>query len=609
MSIKFNIGSPGDPRNSFEVRVLSGGYGSKRTFSFNLTPWPDDTLYMHSEFGREGCYIEATTRINASNAFPKLFNGQAALIRIRGCPETTAIVKSVTYECIGNDGDWRLIVIMEPVVFNAANQYDVIDYSLSGNNQLSPFEIVGRLLEEASGALYADDSMLKICTELDESDSSKHYMYDSVHWKYKCIGDAIDSICYESELEYYYELFPGMAIHAGWPAPPITPDATGRALTGVFTSINNGGRFAPMRYRGFLNGNKKDFEGITCVVSGSPVLCAGMIFNWPPLGIPLKIVCSDFYMSNEGEAETSLLAIDRMSPPLTTQLALDNYKDDLHAKELELNRKTPYGFRIADVKPCDKFYGEKATTATKVEEFQQNPVEWKPVEDTILFPNLVWASPFTGDGVGLLFPKQDANRRLIFFPEHEQDFGIVSDGIWRKDEVKEEVIPERNDDDFLLRLKDGFMYFDAENKEWYLKSPVVKMEGGDPGGADTKPDPTQTDGLWIEINSESNSHITVHFSDDKYAELSNDGVVMHFSSSNYVELTSGGAVIEASSIKLGSGASMATAKNGDDVNVAQAFLTWLNVHVHGSPGSPPVTPFVGPQIGDILATSTKVKNE
>jgi len=231
------------------------------------------------------------------------------------------------------------------------------------------------------------------------------------------------------------------------------------------------------------------------------------------------------------------------------------------------------------------------------------------VEDTLLFPNLVWASPFTGDGVGLLFPKQDANRRLVFFPNHEQHFGVVCDGVWRKDEVKEEVIPERNDDDFLLRLKDGFMYFDAENKEWYFKSPAVKMEGGDPDDAGTKPDPTSTDGIWIELTSDSNKHITIHFSDDKYAELSNDGVVMHFSSSNYVELKSGGAVIEASSIKLGSGASLATAKNNDNVNAATAFTTWLNGHVHGAPGTPPVTPFTGPLIGNIQASSTKVKNE
>jgi len=77
-----------------------------------------------------------------------------------------------------------------------------------------------------------------------------------------------------------------------------------------------------------------------------------------------------------------------------------------------------------------------------------------------------------------------------------------------------------------------------------------------------------------------------------------------------LDLPSGGNVkIDAEEIDLGSGANNGVARLDDTVDVDTGLMTWLNSHVHGPPGSPPVTPFTGSITGKINSASSKVKAE
>lgn len=67
--------------------------------------------------------------------------------------------------------------------------------------------------------------------------------------------------------------------------------------------------------------------------------------------------------------------------------------------------------------------------------------------------------------------------------------------------------------------------------------------------------------------------------------------------------------MDADEIKLGFSATLGAARDTDSVDIFGAFLTWLNSHVHPSPGTPPATPFTGPQIGNISSASSKTKVE
>jgi hypothetical protein len=160
---------------------------------------------------------------------------------------------------------------------------------------------------------------------------------------------------------------------------------------------------------------------------------------------------------------------------------------------------------MADVFPNSKdtrdtSHGKYKAIIVPKDSNKQDSGSWD-FSDKITMSPLTRTTPYAGDGVGLLFPEVTKSRALVFTPNKHFNHSYVGPMTWKEGEGAH-TMPACEDADFLLRLADGYLYFDAANKTWLLRAEKVKIEGAAPAAAGTKPDTTPTSGTYIKVSSD-----------------------------------------------------------------------------------------------------------
>lgn len=282
-----------------------------------------------------------------------------------------------------------------------------------------------------------------------------------------------------------------------------------------------------------------------------------------------KIIRATYAERGDGNSESTGIALGNK---FICDSGVNSWLAGRELDERAPSKKTS-SFRIGDVVvPVDK----DGNALDKYEEL--SGLAWMKSPDSVLYkdprnidfsdrgimPGLIMGSPFAGNGVGLKFPVKDLSRVLAMTPHELGVNPVISCMLWKYDDI----VPECEPEDLYLRLDDGYIYFNKENKTWLVKSEVIKLEASTPEVPETKPDPTTTTGQWIKISK--GGSIELHFGTNDYILVDDDEV--HVKSG--VEV-----VIDAPSIKLGSMASL---------NLALADHThYISVPIVGPVGTTP----------------------
>ena len=95
-------------------------------------------------------------------------------------------------------------------------------------------------------------------------------------------------------------------------------------------------------------------------------------------------------------------------------------------------------------------------------------------------------TPYAGDGVGMLFPQEENQHRLLFSPNGERDMGLIGPGFYAEGQTP----PVRGSEkDFRLQMPNGSgsMYFDNDKGRWFLQGKKIAI-GNTPPAHDENPD-------------------------------------------------------------------------------------------------------------------------
>jgi len=307
---------------------------------------------------------------------------------------------------------------------------------------------------------------------------------------YISLAQVVEDIVDENKCEWYCDPFDN-SICVG------SPVAT-RSLVGGSSNTTNG----ITRYQFFQMSGKMFasfvFDGTVDALIGSSIVIDGS--RW-------KVIKCEYGARGNGYKECTGIAImnKHVCGKKTNQWFTRKDIDTRQYYDVERQTKI---VDIVDPSSGDKKVDSYATRNTvkwarkgiKRESEQELPMkDMRQYEflDGYIIDNVIVSTPFAGDGVGLKFPFVDTSRHLLIFPEKKGGYSIIDGAIWKAGDA----IPKCEPKDLYLRMEKGSLYFDEANETWLVKAKNVKLEAARPDAADTKPDPTKTDGTFVKLES------------------------------------------------------------------------------------------------------------
>jgi len=413
------------------------------------------------------------------------------------------------------------------------------------------------------------------------------YNYDSVvNDGSRCIGEIIDDLVAQNDMEWYCDPFSG-SITLGYkcPARPYFIDDMMEILNNKVKYFSYGGRLF-----------------MSFILEGSPSFIVGSSLVYK--GVTWKIIKGIYGENGRGLKESIGICIKNNH---TATRALMEAIDIKHGDWIETPKIMLGDASISDEEIGDA-WREKTRVLFNVDKKTKtlDPQEIEFYEGQQI-ENVIWSSPFAGNGIGMRFPVYDKQRNMVFSTDRLQGFSMIGNSIWKKDDV----VPECEPKDFYLRMEKGSLYFDEQEETWLVKSNSVKLEADDPDDAESKPDPTTATGMWLELDKDS--HITIHVDDSNYIEVASDGKIRINASS---EVT-----VEGPAINLGAAASLKNARVTDIVDTTVLSPWWTAVVAATTAGGGPtlagwaafyayiVATGMPSNVGVIKSNTSKVKSE
>jgi hypothetical protein len=223
-------------------------------------------------------------------------------------------------------------------------------------------------------------------------------------------------------------------------------------------------------------------------------------------GIYWKPIKSEFYANGYGESEQHLIMIRTIHTCDYTLLSILNESKPINSKTMVLNDTVKFGDVFLNVDKTDdpdyKHHMQHGVNEVNVhpsDSSTQDQGSWD-FKENIKLKGITHLTPYAGDGVGVIFPTTKKSHGLVFTPNGNHNDSFTGLFTW-KEGKNEEVVPSCNDADFLLRLQNGYLYFDAEKKTWLLRSSEVKIEAEDPEDASNRPEVGDGDTTFIKLGA------------------------------------------------------------------------------------------------------------
>jgi len=454
----------------------------------------DNEMQVFSSFGIDGTYCEACIHvidpITTKKSIPQI--GDPISVVVHGIKNGTLIfiISNVRYKDTLGDENWRLEITGEAPLY-----YWMRHCEYNGTIDLGKSKDYGEAISKLMrAAMDANGLPDKFTVHYNKDKVSK--AFDYIFSFNQTVAFIINRIAHELELEYYYSPF-GNDLYIGSPSPSdeeLDTEGLGR-LAGagrhVKYAIPGGGGDAKVVYDAVIPG----------ALYALPGSLAAMADGWL-----WKVVKGSYYARGDGERENhvKLLRADVLCDDLLLAVLED---EDIHSSFPEVGDLIKVGdvSQRDGMSDKDHVHGRYQALVAPSDSSKQDSGAWDFSDEIKMLP-LTKTTPFAGDGVGLLFPKTTKSRALIFSPNEHHNHGYIGPMTWKEGKDKQQV-PEKEDDDFLLRLEDGYIYFDKANATWLLRSATVKIEAATPAAATTKPDTTPESGTYIKI--ENDGSVTV----------------------------------------------------------------------------------------------------
>jgi len=504
----------------------------------------ENEIQVFSSYGIEGTYIEACIyvidKVTASVAKPLV--GGLMEVTISGIDGGKMLftITDVRYQDTDGDENWRLEITGETPLYYILRHCEY-NGTIDLGKSASYGEAIAELIKAGLEANDLGDEPFKVYYNPDGVKKA----YESIFCFNETVAFAINKMAHELCLEYYYSPFES-AVYIGAPSPS---DDT--IDIGNFEALASSGKHVKYAIPGASPVTVYDV-----VMPGSLLILPGSMVAMSD-GNLWKAVKASYYASGQGEREQHV----KLIPAGVTcdQLLLAVLGDaDIKSSYPGIDPMV----KIADVDLLDPRFRPSAHGVYKalvapVDSSKQDSGAWD-FDDNVMMKPLTMTTPYAGDGVGLLFPAVEKGRSLVFHPNGHRNIGYIGPMTWKEGKESQQV-PVKENDDFLLRLKEAELYFDAADKCWLLRGSKIVIHADDPAAASSKPS-----------LAAGTAYITIQ--------------------------SDGNVVIEGATIKLGEGASKFVA---------------LADHVHdltsticAAPGSP-----VTGTLGQSSSNSTKTKVE
>jgi len=472
------------------MRGFSGEY-----VGYNNISNSDTEIQIFSSFGKEGTTIEVCIYVidpvTANKAKP--FIGDLMYVWIKGVRRGRIgfVVSEVRLEDTNGDENWRLQITGEVPLFYVLRHCEMngtIDLGKSTNYG----NAIAKMIKTGLDQHGLHDEEFRVVYNGDKAPKT----FDSLFCFNESVAKVIDHIAHEMGLEYYYSPF-ASELYMGAP----TPSDENNDIGGVDALAATGHH---CRY-GVKGPDGKIIDVYDVVMPGQLIILPGAMVGLND-GFLYKAVEASYYANgnNEREQHVKLVKSEFICDDIFMALLNDQA---IHSSYPAVNELV----KVVDVFPNDKSdrdpsHGKYMAYVAPKDTSKQDSGAWD-FSDEILMSPLTRTTPYAGDGVGLLFPKVTKSRALVFTPNKHFNHSYVGPMTWKEGEGAH-VVPNCGDKDFLLRLSDGYLYFDEANKTWLLRAEHVKMEGAAPVAAGTKPDTTPASGTYIKVNNDGS--VVVH---------------------------------------------------------------------------------------------------
>jgi hypothetical protein len=446
---------------------------------------------IFSSFGKEGSYIEVCLYVmdptTTQRSRPCIGDTFRVKIQGSGLGSIPWVISDIRFEEPDAPGkEWCLRITGEPPLYRAlchCTTWGMIDLGKSGNYMDAITEVAMKALKEAD--LY-DENLEDFSVNCVLEGVDK--VYEKMFCFNETVADMVDEIASELGLEYYYSPFEP-SLFMGKPLASFEESDIEQ-----FDELAPSGKY--INYGLFDGGVVEIFD---MVVQGGAMFLPGSMAR---IGGELwKAIKASYYANGENERENHVKMIRAAVTCDEILMACINDEvlppDFPHVKD---------GVKVVDVKAGegdarDSSHGKYEASFVPKDSSKQDQGAWKFLDNPKM-GQLTRTTPYAGNGVGLLFPKVDGSRAMVFHPNTQRAFGLIGPMMWKEGDEKD-TVPQCEDDDMLLRLDSGELYYDAAAEAWVLRAAKgVVIDTKDPmAEATSKPSNTPTGTAYIRIES------------------------------------------------------------------------------------------------------------